>query len=126
MNYAMARQMQSHAGKEGGWHYTIQNDDQVWRHSCCRECDRADDGHDTAEEAYECVYRYALRLAEKWERCEYPEWRGCVVCDAPVKQGARWQGAVPGWPEDAPFCDEHLTTAHVVERVNRPGQVTYS
>lgn len=127
MNYASAREMMGPDGKgTGRWHYTVRNDDRIWRHQCCRECAHANDGHPSRDEAYACAHEFALKLAEEWKPCSFDSWHGCVVCDAPTKEGATWGSATPGWPNHEAFCAEHLTLENVRAQVREPGDTTYS
>lgn len=121
MNYGAARELAS-----GGWHYTIRNGTEIWRHKCCRECEHSVSGHPTKEDAYKCVYDYALRAASKWQRHNFGGWRDCEVCGAATKVGAYWEGVIPGWPENVPLCEQHLNDGNVMAQVEPVGYVTFS
>lgn len=121
MNYAAARQLAT-----GGWHYTIRNNNQIWRHRCCEQCDFSVSGHPTKEDAYQCAHDYALKSAAAWEPWSFGGWRDCCVCGYPTKAGAMWDGAVPGWPETRAFCDEHLTDENVLAQVEAPRYLMFS
>jgi hypothetical protein len=121
MNYGDARELAT-----GGWHYTIRNDNEIWRHHCCRECDYSVRGHPTKEDAYRCVNEYARKQASRWQRHNFGGWRDCKVCGWPTREGATWNGAAPGWPENVPLCEAHLNDACVLDQVETVRYLMYS
>lgn len=61
MNYAQARERLSPEGTPRGlWDWTVRNDDNIWRHACCREHSATQDGHPTQVEAERCHWEYKL------------------------------------------------------------------
>lgn len=96
MNYYQARQRKS----DMLWHYTCQNDNNIWSVGYCgHECD----GHATKEEA-EAHYRaYVLDTAD-YERRLLNTQRRCEVCEA-------WTDRVAlsgvGMAESHVLCDAH-------------------
>lgn len=103
MNYYAARPR----ADGSGFHYTVRNDDRIWAVGYCAE----HSPHATVEEAQECFRRYLL---DDPREESYADWAGCVVCDAPTKEGLRTRYPL-GY--GFAFCDEHRTVEQLEVRV---------
>lgn len=133
MNYAEACKLSDGSG----WHWTIQNDDRIWTHSCCRtqvpatEKDVADtdwiyhgrlkvgdriDGpphepHATKEEAEECYHQWRLREAERtleFDDAVFGDWQGCqAILGVPSEDDERVYRCDTPTKGGARYRDDH-------------------
>lgn len=105
MNYYEARQRSDGSG----WHYTCENDGQIWPVGYCRD----HEPHPTAQEAKDCFRQYLL---DDISDTTYGDWTGCEVCDEPTKKGLSTRGPLG---QGFPLCDRHRTPAQV-EKLTPP------
>jgi|SRR5581483_8301452 len=150
MNYAEARKLSDGSG----WHFTVQNDDRIWTHQCCRDpgppateedaekygyevgeptLGKAHAPHATREEAEDCYRQWCLAKVEEtlaFSDDVFPNWHGCEAvveekrCDTPTKGGARYNA--DHWPEHVPLCADHRTKEAVLAQVKVGTRSAYS
>ena len=87
--------------KEGGWHFTVTNDDRTRPHACCARHDLTP--HPTAEDAERCKYEYDLSHTRTYENTTADR---CLECGEWTPHGV---SIGYGIPDQVALCPEHQT-----------------
>jgi hypothetical protein len=112
MNYYEARQRSD----KTGWHFTCQNDDQIWPVGDCQD----HEPHATREEAEECFLRYLLDdISEE----QYGNWGDCEICGAPTKLGLTARRPLGNGFR---LCDEHRSSEVLAGLTAWPSRIVAS
>lgn len=141
MNYAAAREL----ADKSGWHFTVQNNSDVWTHQCCRDpgppatIEQVEKygyllgettlglphaPHETKEEAELCFNNWRRKPEHIDFGAKFGDWTGCVICDSPTKEGARIHDI--GWPQYVALCADHRTVDYALATIDDIKEVAYS